>query len=149
VSLLQRRRQEIRLLLEGLPADALNWLPLPMPPGQPKAVCLVTEIDWRRHITYRLGYITQEEDEAGYEVGELEVMTDEIDSFLGRLGREGAETDAFINGLTEGDLSVTWLNPRGKRRSIRWILGHIIAHYGEHIGQIALMRQLWAESGGG
>jgi hypothetical protein len=144
--------------LEDLPPEALNWLLIPTPPGQPKTVnsiyqlayhCLVTEIDWRRHITYRLGHITQEEDEAGYEVGEFEVMTDDVDSFLRRMEREAAETDAFIGALTEGDLSVTWLNPRGERRSVRWIIGHIIAHYGEHIGQLALTRQLWTESGGG
>jgi hypothetical protein len=64
------------------------------------------------------------------------------------MDREGAETDAFLSGLAESDLGVTWLNPRGERRSVRWIIGHVIAHYGEHIGQMALTRQLWEESGG-
>ncbi len=157
VSLLQRRRQEVRLLVESLPPEALNWLPLLPPPGEPKTVnsvyqlayhCLVTEIDWRRHIAYRLGHITREEEEAGYEVGEFEVMTDDIGPFLHRMDREGAEIDAFLSGLVESDLSVTWVNPRGERRSVRWIIGHVIAHYGEHIGQMALTRQLWGAWGG-
>jgi hypothetical protein len=156
VSLLQRRRQEVRLLLESLSPEALNWLPLPTPPGQPKTVnsiyqmayhSLVTEIDWRRHIAYRLGRITREEDEEGFETGEFEVVADDIDPFLRRMDHEGAATDAFLFELAESDLSVTWLNPRGERRSVRWIVGHIIAHYGEHIGQMALTRQWWEESG--
>ena len=156
VSLLQRRRHEVRLILEDLPSEGLNWLPLPMPPGEPKVInsvyqlayhSLVTEIDWRRHITYRLGRITREADEAGLETGEFEVVTDDIEPFLRRLDHEGAATDALIGGLTDGDLSVTWLNPRSERRSVRWLIGHIIAHYGEHIGQMALTRQWWEEMG--
>lgn len=154
VSLFRRRRQEVRLLLEGLPPEALNWLPLTAVLGQPKTInsvyqlayhCLVTEIDWRRHIAYRLGRITREEEEDGFEVGEFEVMADDTDPFLRRLDHEGAQTDTFIAGLTDGDLGVTWLNPRGERRSVRWLIGHVIAHYGEHIGQMALTRQLWEE----
>lgn len=152
ISLLRRRRGEIRTILAGLPPAALNWLPVSSPPDQPKTTnsiyqlayhCVVTEVDWRRHIAYRLGQITRQEEEAGFEEGEFEVVSDDLTFLLGRLESDGQKTDDYIASMTEQQLSVTWLNPRGERRSVRWIIGHIIAHYGEHIGQMALTRRLW------
>lgn len=152
ISLLGSRRREVGSVLTGLAAEALNWLPVPHQPGEPKVSnsiyqlayhCVVTEVDWRRHIAYRLGLLTREEESQGFEKGEFEVSGDTPSLILARLEQDGQETDHFIRDLTEEALNLTWLNPRGELRSVRWIIGHVIAHYGEHIGQMALTRQLW------
>ena len=139
-------------MLHGLPAEALNWLPLPRSRGDSRLSysiyqlayhSIVTEVDWRRHIAYRLGRITQEEEQAGYEIGEMEVVGENAAPLLARLESDGRATDQFILGLTGDDLRATWKNARGEPRSVRWIIGHIIAHYGERIGQMTLTRRLW------
>jgi hypothetical protein len=158
ISLLRQRRQEVRSVLDGLSSEALNWLPIPHKPGETKVTnslyqlgyhCIVTEVDWRRHIAYRLGLITREEELRGFEEGEFEVTGENPSRVFERLERDGRETDHFVSRLTDGELAVTWLNARNEARSVRWILGHIIAHYGEHIGQMALTRQLWEKQFGG
>jgi hypothetical protein len=152
VSLLNKRRDEVRGLLDGLPIEALNWLPLPRQRGESRLSysiyqlayhSIVTEVDWRRHIAYRLGRITWKEEQAGYEIGEREVVGEDTALLLARLESDGKATDQFILGLTADDLGVTWENARGKLRSVRWIIGHVIAYYGEHIGQMILTRRLW------
>jgi uncharacterized damage-inducible protein DinB len=152
VSLLNKRRDEVRGVLHGLSAEALNWLPLPKYQGETR-LCysiyqlayhsIVTEVDWRRHIAYRLGRITWEAEQAGYEIGEQEVVGEDIAPLLARLEEDGQATNRFILGLSDDDLGVTWKNSRGDPRSARWIIGHVIAHYGEHIGQMILTRRLW------
>ena len=152
VSLLNKRRDEVRAVLNGLPVEALNWLPLPRGRSEARPSysiyqlayhSIVTEVDWMRHIAYRLGRITWEEEQAGYEIGELEVVGEEASPLLARLTRDGEATDRFIRGLAADDLLVTWENTRGEARGVRWIVGHVVAHYGEHIGQMTLTRRLW------
>jgi hypothetical protein len=157
VSLLNKRRDEVRGVLRGLPAEALNWLPLPRNRGDSRLGysiyqlayhSIVTEVDWRRHIAYRLGRITWEEEQAGFEIGEMEVVGEDTALLLARLERDGAATDQFILGLSDDDLHVTWENARGEPRSVRWIIGHVIAYYGVQIGQMVLTRQLWEQQRG-
>jgi hypothetical protein len=152
VSLLRKRRQEVRNVLAGLSVEALNWLPVPTPPNGQKVShsivqlayhSVVTEVDWRRHIAYRLGLITREEEQRGFENGELDIVADDPSPILWRLENDGNETDLFISRLSEGELGISWVNPRGESRSIRWVIGHIISYYGQCIGQMVLIRQLW------
>jgi hypothetical protein len=157
VSLLNKRRDEVRGVLHGLSSEALNWLPLPKYRGETRLGysiyqlayhSIVTEVDWRRHIAYRLGRITVEEEQAGYEIGEREVMGEDTSLLLVRLERDGGATDQFLLGLSADDLQVTWENSRGEARGVRWIIGHVIAHYGVRIGQMTLTRRLWEHYAG-
>ncbi|MCC6905099.1 MAG: DUF664 domain-containing protein [Anaerolineae bacterium] len=152
VSLLRLRRQEVSAVLRGVSPEGLNWLPVQHASGQPKVSnslyqlanhCIVTEADWRRHIAFRIGALSAEELAAQVEHGDLEVSGDDPAPLLGRILRDGDVTDRLIVSLTHAQLDLTWLNARGERRGVRWIIGHLIAHYGEHIGQMALTRQLW------
>ena len=157
VSLLNKRRDEVRAVLDGLTVEALNWLPLPKGRRESRLSysiyqlayhSIVTEVDWMRHIAYRLGRITWEEEQAGYEIGELEVVGEEVPPLLARLERDGKATDQFILRLAADDLRMTWENARGEARGVRWIIGHVVAHYGEHIGQMTLTRRLWEHTQG-
>jgi hypothetical protein len=149
LSLLSTRRAELRDVLHGLPPDAWNWHQ-----GHPGLLgertifhlacdSLQAEIDWRAYIAFRLGLPAVPNPTQGESNIGLGQAVSDLSPFFERLKQEAGHTENLIKGLTDNQLALAWVNQRGEVRSVRWIIGHLNASYGQRLGQIELMRQFW------
>ncbi len=136
--LLREARTRIWKLMDGLNQDALNWHPTPDASNSIYALvthCLGAERRWIHQIVGGRSIVRDRD-------AEFRALADNPATLQTTYAEAAIETERVLNDLTLDAMAE--LKSDGKNQaSARWCILHIVEHYNEHIGQIALTRQLW------
>ena len=136
--LLRHRRAEVLKILEGLNAEALNWHPLSDETNSIYALAVHSLGAERSWIHERTGGRIIERDRSA----EFRAEGDDVAVLRAQYETVARETKEILERLTEPEMDV--LRDDGKGTfTFRFCILHIIDHYAEHVGQMALTRQLW------
>ena len=139
-------RGQVRDLIADLPAEALNWRPLPE--AEDHAVnslaVLAAHVAGAEHfwIAEVIGGYPATRDRPA----EFAMHVDDPDNLLQRLDEVGVETQDVFSRLTEEDLDgmrEAWDKPV----SVRWGILHVIDHTALHLGHMQITYQLWMGGG--
>jgi uncharacterized damage-inducible protein DinB len=135
-------RSQVRVLIADLPADALNWRPLPGVDDHAmnSLAVLAAHVAGAEHFWIA-------EVVGGYPVTrerptEFATLVDGPSALLERLDTVGRETDEVFAGLTAADLDGT-REVRGKTVTVRWGILHVVDHTALHLGHMQITYQLW------
>jgi len=135
---LRQERARIWNIIEGLSNDALNWHPTPDASNSIYALathCLGAERRWIHQIVGARTIVRDRD-------AEFRALAENLATLQTTYAEVAIETERVLNSLTLATLAE--LKSDGKNQaSARWCILHIIEHYNEHIGQMALTRQLW------
>lgn len=154
--LFDNKFDELYLVLDGLPDEALLWKPFQESPWQ--GPC--GSIGWlTAHSVSATVYLLRR---AEWQVGRRDwndVEGDEGAEAFDPANHQGAYLRArveqaqatvrrFLDALSDGDLDGTQPNPNVPERpfTVRFDIQHAIEHMSQHIGHAHLTRQLWALS---
>jgi len=136
----QQQHAEMAAALEGLPAEALDWVP--GPEMNSIAGLIVHTLGSERRL---LGGLALQDPPAGPRQEEFGLRGLGAEELKARL----AAADAWL-GSAEARLAT--LNPDDKRiarnnqeRTVAWAILHALEHSAEHLGHIQLTRQLWQQ----
>lgn len=135
----QELHDHIERAIEGLPQEALDWVPGP----DMNSLCVLVV-----HVTgaerYWIGDIVAgdpsgRDREAEFRAQGLDAMT---------LKKRLADTKAYSQGvlekLTMEHLEKVCASPRdGRKFTVAWSLAHALAHTAAHVGHMQITRQLW------
>ena len=152
--LFDNKFDELQLLLDGLPDEALLWKPFQESPWRGECgsigwltahsisstIYLLRRAEWQID---RRDWKTVDGDEGREEFG----VANHQGSYLqARTERGRATVHRFLDTLTEADLDGTQPNPNVPERpfTVRFDIQHAIEHLSQHIGHAHLTRQLWA-----
>jgi uncharacterized damage-inducible protein DinB len=137
-NVLRDARARVWKLLEGLMPDALNWHPTPDASNSIYALavhCLGAERRWIHQIVGGRTIVRDRD-------AEFRALAENLAALQTTYAEAAGETERVLNELTSDALDA--LKSDGKQEaSARWCILHIVEHYNEHIGQMALTRQLW------
>jgi len=136
--LLRHRRADVLKILEGLNAEALNWHPLSDETNSIYALAVHTLGAERYRIHGQVGGRKIERDRNA----EFRATGDDVTALLAQYEAVANESKEILERLVETDMDVL----RGQapdKYTFRWCILHVMAHYAEHVGQMALTRQLW------
>jgi uncharacterized damage-inducible protein DinB len=137
-------RQQVRDLVAGLPAEALNWRPLPGSDDHAmnSLAVMAAHVAGAEHFWIAeviAGYPTTRDRPA-----EFATQVDSPNPLLEWLDQVGAETRAVFSRLTAADLEESreaW----GKPVTVRWGILHVIDHTSLHLGHMQITYQLWMQ----
>jgi uncharacterized damage-inducible protein DinB len=136
--LLREARARIFKTLNGLSGDALNWRPVPDGSNSLYALaihCLGAERRWIHQI---VGGRTIARDRDA----EFRALADNLETLEATYDEAAIESERVFADLD--DLKIGETRSDGKKDyAVRWCILHIVEHYNEHLGQMALTRQLW------
>lgn len=140
--LLEDLRRQARALVAELPAEALNWRPLPAIEDHAvnSLAVLAAHIAGAEHfwIAEVIGGAPPTRDRAA----EFVLQVENADELLRRLDAVGEETRAIFARLTPTDLDGV-REAQGKVMPVRWGILHIIDHTALHLGHMQITYQLW------
>jgi uncharacterized damage-inducible protein DinB len=140
IGALRERRADILQTIEDLPADGLNWHPLPDQSNSLYALAvhsLGAERRWIHQVA-----------------GQRQIVRDRDAEFLAH-GEDITElTSAYTKGATTSEEILAMLSAANldemrddpKPHTVRWCILHTLEHYNEHLGQMRLTRQLWEQN---
>ena len=142
---LRRSRDEMRDAVKGLPADALNWRPVPDDTNSIAVLAVHSLSSTRMWLSIAVGESPPDRDRAS----EFAVSAGDSAELLSSVGRL---TEACLS-LVDDSRTVDWSalrdaqGPPGSGEDTQvfaaWALLHALEHLREHVGQISLTRQLW------
>jgi len=156
-------RGQVRDLIADLPAEALNWRPLPpsVPPasggeeggGTNSLAVLATHIAGAEHFWIAEvvggGPPTRDRD------AEFATQASDASQLVRLLEDTGTETREVFATLTEADPSSPsgqsldgTRQARGRTIPVRWCILHVIDHTALHLGHVQLTYQLWNKGQG-
>ncbi len=135
---LRHRRADVLKILEGLNAEALNWRPLPDETNSIYALAAHALSAERYRIHAQVGGCQIERDRSA----EFRATGDDVSALLAQYEVVAKESKAILEQLTEAEMDVLHGQAPDKF-TFRWCILHVIGHYAEHVGQMALTRQLW------
>ncbi len=141
LDLLQDCHNGILQALEGLPQDALDWVP-----GQDMNSINVL----LAHITgserYWIGDIAAQESSNRDRDAEFRTRGVEADVFRKRLADNLEYAQTVLEKMSLQDLESKRLRPSdGGEFTVAWALIHALEHASSHLGQIQITRQLWEQ----
>jgi hypothetical protein len=132
------RHAEMAAALEGLPDEALDWVP--GPEMNSITVLIAHSLGAERRLVGQtvLGQppaAPREEEFAarGLGAGELKRRLAAADDFL----RQG------LPRLTSADLDAIRTTHHNEQKSVAWALLHALEHTAQHLGHVQITRQLW------
>ena len=140
--------KELRSSVEGLPVEALNWRPAGPDTNSIAAMATHSLTSTRWWLSVAIDEPPPERDR---------------DSEFEATARDAGELLAFVDGLFEDCLSLVdksrtvdwaalrsqWDPDTGVQLFAAWALLHALGHLREHVGQMALTRQLWEAQAAG
>ena len=139
-------RGQVRDLIADLPAEALNWLPLPEAEDHSmnSLAVMAAHVAGAEHfwIAEVIGGYPATRDRPAEFVTEV----DGPDSLLARLDEVGAETSEVFARLTAVDLDET-RQAHERAVTTRWAILHVIDHTALHLGHMQITYQLWMGGG--
>ena len=136
--LLRQRRADVLKILDGLEAEALNWHPLSDATNSIFALAVHLLGAERHWIHERTGGRKIERDRAA----EFRAKGDDVAMLRAQYETVARTSEEILGRLVEAELDVAREDGKGKF-TFRFCILHILDHYAEHVGQMALTRQLW------
>lgn len=142
LSLIDDLRRQCRALVAGLPAEALNWRPLPQVEDHAmnSLAAMAAHIAGAEHFWIAEvvgGYPATRDREAEFALG-----VDGPEPLLARLDAVEVETHAVCSQLSQADLEGSRI-AHGKPLPVRWSILHVIDHSALHLGHMQITYQLW------
>jgi len=142
LSFLNDFRNQVKTLLEGLPKEALDWLPI-NGEGELATNSLAvmathlagSEAFWMKEI---IGGQSIHRDRGA----EFVVKALEFPELIAKLEAAAKDTQPILSSLTPSQLDET-RKFRDRIVTVRWAILHVIEHFAMHIGHMQLTRQLW------
>ena len=125
--------------IDGLPQDALDWVPGP----EMNSMCVLIV-----HLTgaerYWIGDVVGTDKSDRVREKEFQAQGMDTSALEKRLSDTTAYARGVLDRLTIHDLDLTRISPRdGKEFTIGWALAHALEHTALHVGHIQITRQLW------
>ncbi|MBI5032357.1 MAG: DUF664 domain-containing protein [Chloroflexi bacterium] len=137
--LMRDRRANVLKILDGLDADALNWHPLSDATNSLYALAVHALGAERHWIHERTGGRKIERDRAA----EFRAKGDDVAVLRAQYENVAQVSKEILERLTEAEVDVLRDDGKKDKFTFRFCILHIIDHYAEHVGQMALTRQLW------
>ncbi|MBI5304083.1 MAG: DUF664 domain-containing protein [Chloroflexi bacterium] len=135
---LRAARAQIWKTLDGLRDDALNWHPTPDASNSLFALathCLGAERRWIHQVVGGRTIVRDRD-------AEFRALAENLATLETTYADVALETERVLNDLTLEAMAALKNDGRNEY-SARWCILHVVEHYSEHIGQMALTRQLW------
>ncbi len=143
-------RGQVGDLIADLPAQALNWRPIPpsFPPasggeeggGTNSLAVLAAHIAGAEH--FWIGEVVGGHSPTRDRDAEFTTQANDASELVRLLEDTGAETREVFATLTDVHLSGT-REARGRTIPVRWCILHVIDHTALHLGHMQLTYQLW------
>jgi uncharacterized damage-inducible protein DinB len=146
LAMIEDLRGQVSALIADLPADALNWRPLPgIDAGEGghstnSLAVLAAHIAGaeRFWIAEVVGGLPRTRDRDA----EFQTSAGQATDLVALLERAGSETRQVLSTLTETDIPGA-RQARGRTIPVRWCILHAIDHTALHLGHMQLTLQLW------
>jgi len=145
-------RRQVRDLIADLPAEALNWRPIP-PLGSPREqgggveegdtnslAVLATHIAGAEH--FWIAEVVGGRPPTRDRDAEFAAQVSEAAELICLLEKTGAETREVFAALSDADLDGT-REVVGRTVPVRWAILQVIDHTALHLGHMQLTYQLW------
>lgn len=146
LSMIEDLRMQVREIVADLPAEALNWRPLPGVDDHAtnSLAVLAAHVAGAEHfwIAEAIGHAPPTRDRPAEFA--LEVVG--AAGLLERLDQVGAETRAILSKLPEEELD-SFRTVQDKTVPVRWAILHVIDHTALHLGHMQITYQLWMQGG--
>jgi uncharacterized damage-inducible protein DinB len=140
---IEELRGQVRALIAGVPAEALNWRPLPVEgqdePTNSLAV-LAAHVAGSEH--YWIAEIVGGRPRTRIRDAEFVTQAADSQELTALLDRSAAETAEILATLDPSALDGEREVPE-RKVSVRWCLLHVATHTAIHLGHIQLTYQLW------
>ena len=143
LDLLQDCHNGILQAIDGLPPEALDWVP-----GENMNSISVLLAHTNGSVRYWIGDIAAQESSNRDRAAEFLVHGVEADVFRKRLADNLEYARNVLDKMSLQDLESTRLSGDGRERTVGWALMHALEHATSHMGQIQITRQLWEQSKG-
>lgn len=140
ITLLEKRHQNILDAIDGLPAEAIDWIP---GADMNSIAVLITHLTGAER--YWIGDVAAQESSHRDRDAEFRVHGVGLDSLKKRMADNLDYARRALNDFRVEDLQVTRTTNDGETFSIAWALLHALEHTTLHLGQIELTRQLWEQ----
>jgi uncharacterized damage-inducible protein DinB len=141
-SLIDNQRRQISRLVADLPAEALNWRPLPQVDDHAmnSLAVLAAHAAGAEHfwIGEVVGGLTPTRDREA----EFRLIVNDPAPLLARLEEVAVETMSVFERLTPADLEGTRM-AHDRSAPVRWVIGNVIDHNALHLGHMQITYQLW------
>jgi len=142
LKVMQERHGEILKALEGLPSNALDWVP---GPGMNSISVMISHLTGAER--YWIGDIAAQQPSNRNRDAEFKVHNVEMDALKKRLEDNLRYARKTLEKFTVQDLEVHRALPRDDGNvTVGWALLHALEHMTLHLGHIELTRQLWEQS---
>jgi len=141
IDILQECHREILEALNGLPSEALDWIP---GPDMNSLSVIVTHLTGAER--YWIGNVAAQEPSARNRDAEFKVYGQDLAFLKNRLDNNLEYAKNVLSKFTLEDLNVTRKARDGEIVTVAWALLHALAHSTLHQGQIELTRQLWEQA---
>ncbi len=138
VERLQDRRAQILETLAGLDEQALDWRPLPADVNSLGVLAVHSLGAERRWLHQIVGGQKIERDREA----EFRVRVQDIQALAAQYAAVAKESERILSQLAAGDMDARRGDPPNVHTT-RWAILHVLEHYGEHLAQMTLTRQLW------
>ncbi len=143
LNILAALHAEIERAVEGLPAEALDWVP---GPGINALGVLLAHVAGAER--YWLGDVIAAEPSNRDRAAEFRTSGVDLAVLQDRLAASLAYARGVLDRLVLEDLEAPRTSPRdGRRVTVAWCLAHTLEHTAVHTGHITLTRQWWDRRG--
>ncbi len=138
---LQTCHNNILSSLQGLPAEALDWVP---GPGMNSLTVLVFHLTGSER--YWIGDVAMGEFSGRNREAEFQARGVEAEALRARLNDSLVYARSALGRLSLAQLDQERLAPSdGRKVTVAWALLHALVHVSEHVGHIQITRQLWEQ----
>ena len=141
MNLLQDCHNGILQAIEGLPSEALDWVP-----GEDMNSISVLVFHTTGSVRFWIGDIAAQEPSNRDRDAEFRVRGLEMDILEKRVEDNLEYARGALEKLSLQDLETTRVRPSdGREFTVAWALLHALEHATSHLGQIQITRQLWEQ----
>lgn len=132
---------DIRSTIEGLPQEALDWVP---GPGANSLCALAVHVAGAER--YWIGEVVGRDPSHRDRLAEFRAHGLDAAALITRLADALDHSCSVLEGLMLVELEGERISSRdGRRVRVAWALAQALSHTAEHLGQMQLTRQLWEQ----
>lgn len=143
LNLLQDCHNGILEAIDGLPAEALDWVS-----GQDMNSISVLVFHTTGSVRFWIGDVAAQESSNRDRDAEFRVSDVGMDVLKKRLADNLEYARIALDKMSLQDLESLRINPsNGNKLTVAWALLHALEHATSHLGQIQITRQLWEQRG--
>jgi uncharacterized damage-inducible protein DinB len=141
---LQDLHKDIQKAIDGLPPQALDWVP---GPEMNSVAVLVVHLCGAER--YWIGDVAGGEISGRERAAEFQTSGLDLAALKARLAGADGYAASVLERLSLADLEAVRTSPRdGRQFTVAWALLHALEHTAIHLGHLQLARQMWQERQG-